>query len=286
VVAHAQTVFTWTGGGTAGVTSDSNNWLDGLGPTGTGSVLENVTFGDATGPSQSVVVPSTGLVLHDLNFTGASRPAYTFSGRSSPTFTITGDVTAAAGGNILLDSSLNVALASDLLDNAHTISVDDANLTVNVQSILSGSGASITKSGSGTLALTNAGNNYSGTTTINAGTLLVSGSLGAVASQVTVNSGGTLGLAGDTLIFNPVTLNSGSKLTGQGYLNNITIGNGVSGSFTLGSNLVLDTSNFLTGFPTTTFSLVQTGNNFALNFTPVPEPSTCALMVTGAGAIL
>lgn len=59
--------------------------------------------------------------------------------------------------------------------------------------------------------------------------------------------------------------------------------NGVSGDFTLGSNFIVDSTHFQTGGPVN-FSLTRTGNDYALNFTPVPEPSTWALLGLGVVA--
>ena len=63
-------------------------------------------------------------------------------------------------------------------------------LTSPSRPIISGAGAGITKTGAGTLTLSNT-NTYTGATTVNAGTLLVNGSQSG--SAVTVNSGAILG---------------------------------------------------------------------------------------------
>ncbi len=54
------------------------------------------------------------------------------------------------------------------------------------------------------------------------------------------------------------------------------------------TKLSLDTSNFVNGLDGGSFSFSLGGGNTALylNFTPVPEPSTWALMIAGAGAVL
>lgn len=55
------------------------------------------------------------------------------------------------------------------------------------------------------------------------------------------------------------------------------------------SNVVLDTSSLSALFndhPYASFSLQVSGNDLILNFTPVPEPSTWALLVTGGAACL
>jgi|GEM_PF-5901521 len=118
-----QAQFTWTGlssingNATAGL-----NWLNAdlltFAPNGLGG--ENVIFGDITLLGQThVLVPTS--AFQNITFNGSNRPAYTLSGdgESTPTLLLSGDVTAGAGGNILFDSSLNLALT----DTLHSIDV-------------------------------------------------------------------------------------------------------------------------------------------------------------------
>jgi hypothetical protein len=51
------------------------------------------------------------------------------------------------------------------------------------------------------------------------------------------------------------------------------------------NQFVLNTAGFVNGTGGGTFSFSQVGNNLDLNFTPVPEPSTWALMGTGVLAL-
>jgi len=76
-----------------------------------------------------------------------------------------------------------------------------------IQNLNSGTGGGLTKSGSGTLTLTNA-NSYTGATTVSAGSLLVNGALDA-ASAVTVASAATLG--GSGTIGGSVLFNAGAN---------------------------------------------------------------------------
>jgi|GEM_PF-995168 len=94
-----------------------------------------------------------------------------------------------------------------------------------VGAILAGSGAVLTKSGSGTLTITNSGNTYSGGTVVNAGTLNITA--GAPLTVVAGLGGGTL------------TLNDGSTLTlgNRSITNRIVIGSGLA---TIGSNAGLN----------------------------------------------
>ena len=94
-----------------------------------------------------------------------------------------------------------------------------------------GTGASLTKVGTGTLTLSGA-NSYTGATTVNAGKLIVASSLNA-ASAVSVASGGTLGGAGS--VNGAVTIKDGGILAPG------TAGS--PGTFTLGSLALNPTSN-------------------------------------------
>lgn len=52
------------------------------------------------------------------------------------------------------------------------------------------------------------------------------------------------------------------------------------------SRFTLDTSDFANGLAGGSFSVSQSGNDLLLNFTPVPEPSTYALLFLGLGAVV
>ena len=68
------------------------------------------------------------------------------------------------------------------------------NLSTTVSGLITGTGGSLVKTGTGTLTLSGI-NSYTGPTTVNAGTLIVDGSI-APSSLTTVSSGGTLGGTG------------------------------------------------------------------------------------------
>ena len=82
----------------------------------------------------------------------------------------------------------------DLGNAARTVQVDNGSATIDgkLSGVLSGTGGGITKTGLGTLALSNSGNAYTGTTAINAGTLLISGA-------ATLGNGANLTLGGGAL---------------------------------------------------------------------------------------
>jgi autotransporter-associated beta strand protein len=96
------------------------------------------------------------------------------------------------------------------------LTVGGNNLSTNVTGVIAdggsggGTGASLVKTGTGTMTLSGT-NTYTGATTVNGGTLAVNGSILA-SSSVTVNAGGTLGgngIVGDT------TINGGALAPGN-----------------------------------------------------------------------
>lgn len=113
----------------------------------------------------------------------------------------------------------------------------------------------VTKTGAGIVTLSGVGNTYSGTTTVSAGTLLVNGVLASGGAAVTVNSGATLG--GYGAINRDVVLSSGSflevgdndaALTGTLTLGgDLSLGDGVTVKFDLGSNSAASDSIVVTG---------------------------------------
>ncbi len=77
------------------------------------------------------------------------------------------------------------------INSGVTATIDTQSFNGTVASLISGSGGSLKKSGSGVLTLT-ANNTYTGVTTVSTGTLLINGST-STSSAVTVDVGATLG---------------------------------------------------------------------------------------------
>jgi autotransporter-associated beta strand protein len=131
------------------------------------------------------------------NADGATDGGYTLklsSARSDARLTIENSI--ALGTN-----------TSRVIDVANGTAAIDATLS----GTLSGSGAILTKTGTGTLELTSA-NTYSGGTVVSAGTLLINNTAGSGAGSgnVSVNDGGTLG--GSGAFSGEVTVNAGGVL--------------------------------------------------------------------------
>ncbi len=163
-----------------------------------------------------------------------------------------GDFTFAGANN------LNLGTGAVTMSSSRTVTVASGNLTVG--GVISGSGYSLTKAGTGTLTLGGA-DTYSGGTTVAAGVLAVNGSLGASGNMyvqamaslagtgsvgnVTVSSSGTVapgsGGTGGTLTAASLTLATGDILAytlGTGTGNDSLLA--VSGGLTLSSSITLN----------------------------------------------
>ena len=131
-----------------------------------------------------------------------------------------------AGGSFNMSGLTSSGLTAGSIEGAgryilgsKQITVGSNNLSTEVSGVISGTGGSLVKSGTGTLTLSGT-NSYTGGTTVNAGRLAVNGS---VASGVTVGAGGNLGGSGTITgnVVNNGTLSPGNSigtLTVQGSL--------------------------------------------------------------------
>jgi len=97
--------------------------------------------------------------------------------------------------------ALNLGTGAVTLGANRIVTVNGTTEALTVGGVVSGSGFSLTKNGSGTLVLGGV-NTYSGGTTLNAGTLQLNQTTGAAAT-------GTINIAGGTLVFNPAANNFG-----------------------------------------------------------------------------
>ena len=208
-------MYYWSGDGSDGTIDSASNWLGGV-PT-FASGYEDVTFGDAT--QTTVLLGSVSRKLRDLTFS-SSTAAYSFVGTSLPTFTITGNITTEAANlnPVVFDSSIAIAFTA----GTHTINVA-AGSAVGFLADISGSGASIAKTGAGTLTLSGV-NTYDGGTTVNNGTLQVDGgSISHLSASTYVGSAsgddGTLAIT-----------NGGSVSNSTGYIGRLP---GSSGTVTV-----------------------------------------------------
>lgn len=246
--ARVKAQFVWNGQGTTATAITGSNWSGGTAPTGTAGT-ESVTFGVVT-PSQttqSVTLPSSGIVLNNLTFDGgSSRPIYTFTGGSQP-LVIYGQATIDSGSNVTFDATAPLRLTA----GSHQVSIG-ASTTLFSYSVISetGGAASINKTGLGTLRLIE-NNTFTGGITLTGGFVDIesAASLGSGSAALTF-AGGTLRTLNAMTIARPITVgsNGGTINTNS---KNITLSGIISGSGNLlltgGAATVLTAANTMTG---------------------------------------
>jgi autotransporter-associated beta strand protein len=172
-------------GGTGIWNTSLLNWWDGI--AGSDQLWNNTNdtavFGGPTGGA--VALDAGGIMAGALQF---KTPGYTLSG--GPLSLSTGTITADLGTYSTIASELHGT-------NGLTLSGTNS-------------------SGRGAVKLTNAGNSYTGTTTINSGTLIITagGALGTDTSTVVINEVQAPGLAGGSLM---LAGNTGASTYGTGF---------------------------------------------------------------------
>jgi autotransporter-associated beta strand protein len=293
---------TWTNSSSGTLTisapvSTTTNTTLTLSNTSSGSTLLNGLISNGTG-TLSLTVNSSGSGAAIL---GAAN---TFTG---PT-TITAGSLQLGTNNALQDSTVAINATNGLLFSGGVgsfnigalggtanetltdtsmsgvaLNVGADNATTTYSGNLSGTGGSLTKSGSGTLTLSG-NNSYTGSTSVSAGTLVLSGT-NTITGPVAVNAGilnlqssGGLGAASSVTVTNnaalqlqggisetsaaPLTLN-GSGISSNGALENVSGNNTYSGIVTLGSATTIGSdSNSLTLSNATTIG--GSGDNLTL----------------------
>ncbi len=131
------------------------------------------------------------------------------------------DNASVTAGNLSIgnQSSGNISIT-----NNGSFTFGGANTSTNYSGVISGVNGNLTKTGTGTIALSGT-STFSGTTQVNGGTMISNGTFGAGTTQVNAGAlvvNGTLGAAGQT------TVASGATLLGAGSANNIVLNGGAT----------------------------------------------------------
>jgi len=148
-----------------------------------------------------------------VNGTNSTTGLVLFLATASNLSTVTVDLeNILSGGAISISIGALTGTSSGAFANFTTVplTVGALNTSTTFAGFIKSAG-SFTKTGTGSLTLTNNGNIYTGATVINQGTLAVNGALTAT-SSTTINSGGTLAGTGSISSSGTVTLNSGGTV--------------------------------------------------------------------------
>jgi fibronectin-binding autotransporter adhesin len=226
---------------------DNNGSADGFGTAG--GTWSSPTSGGASGWSQSssgnVTIDGVTTSTSDALYFGTSTANY---GLASGTVTVSGAVNA---GDILFGSQSGaIALSGGTVGISSTSVLTVNNSSATISSVLSGSLAALTKSGSGTLLLTGA-STYTGVTTISGGTLQIGngGTTGSLSTSSSIVNNGVLSFNRSNTITQ--TVEFAQAITGTGSL----IKNG-AGTLALGGSSV----NSYTGGTIVNAGIVAFGN--------------------------
>jgi len=206
------TINSVIGSNVTGVTQNSTTSTLVLGGTNLYSGPTTVSSGTLRLANQNAVQNST------VTMGGGAGAALVFSS------TVSGNAFTLGG---LAASSAGAGYDISLLNNAGSpapiaLTVGGNNASTTYAGVLSGTGGSLIKAGTGTLNFTGTGS-YTGATQVNAGSLLVSGLLST--TDVTVNAGGLLGGLGGLLQGNVTVASSGTISPGNfGGVGTLTVG--------------------------------------------------------------
>jgi len=118
---------------------------------------------------------------------------------------------------------------------ANTLTAGGDNTSTSFGGSINGVGGSLTKTGAGTMTLTNA-NTYTGTTTVSAGTLVLGSSASLASTAFAVESGATLDVS--ALSGGNLAIAAASRIGGDGAVTgNLNLASGALFVFTMGSTL-------------------------------------------------
>jgi fibronectin-binding autotransporter adhesin len=255
----------------------------------------NVVNFDVNAPAGTITFTGTNTFLGSVTVDAGTLNATTDSALGSSTAATAGlFMTPSAGTATVNFTSSTPAIASLSSSGAGTSSVVLGGTTTPTTLTVGGNNASttfagvisdktgtnaaaigsLTKTGNGTLTLTN-GNTYTGATTVNAGTLLVNNTTGSGTGSgaVTVNNTGTLGGTGIIIAgANNVTVNSGGTITGAT--------NGSVGTLTLTANTLVIGGTYLNDIDGATADRITLSGNLdlssasdTLNFNQINAPT-------------
>lgn len=201
--------ITWDGDGPDPAFSTGDNWVGGVPPQNSATVDTAVFTGTPT-PVQPVLTTSQSVLGIDFQSAGwtlqlpplPAVPPGSPPPPPPPPTTLTlgaGGISSAGAGTNTISTNVTQSVAATWTMGAgNTFVLNSEKATLTAQPTITGAG-NFVKAGAGTLSLSNAGNDYTGTTTVRQGTLNANavvaegatGPLGNAATAVVLGDAGT-----------------------------------------------------------------------------------------------
>ena len=204
------TISSVIGSNVTGLTQNSSTSTLVLGGSNTYSGATTVSSGTLRLANQNAVQNST------VTMGGGAGVALTFASSVGGNAFTLGGLAASASG-----AGYNISLLNNAGSPAPiALTVGGNNSSTTYAGVLSGTGGSLIKTGTGTLTLSGT-NTYSGNTTVSNGKLVINGSI-STSATTTVSSGATLGGSGTV---GALTINSGGFVTPGNSPGVLTVGN-------------------------------------------------------------
>ncbi|MFI5356642.1 MAG: beta strand repeat-containing protein [Opitutales bacterium] len=248
----------------------TGDWSAGTVPNGNSNYAE---FGTGT---QGSAVLGANRTLGAIKFDSTGPTAYTISGTNTLTFN-NGSYTSYIQQQ---SSNLETISASNITIAGTGSLVADVTGTGNlaISSIIGGTGASITKTGTGGKLLLSGANTFTGGVNVNDGVVQAQNNAAFGTGTVTVAAGAAAELSGGlTSVGNALNL-SGTGLSNGGALRNVSGNNTVTGAITLGAAARINSDS-----GTLTLGAISGANN--LNLGGAGTIAANGVIGTGAGTV-